>query len=192
MPSVILTNEQGEQTGIADIFDAHAGKGLLHRAFSVYVFRGDGEELLLQRRAEGKRLFPGLWTNTCCSHVKARSDFTCHVAAQPLYVAQPLMESIVQEGMRRLREEMGFSCPLQKAGSFVYRAEDPHGHGTEHEHDTVLVGLVDDADVTPDPAEAGDWKWIHCDDLTEDIERTPNLFTPWFAQGLAIARQSLP
>lgn len=173
MPSVILTNEQGEQTGIADIFDAHAGKGLLHRAFSVYVFRGDGEELLLQRRAEGKRLFPGLWTNTCCSHPFQN-------------------ESAEEAGIRRLREEMGFSCPLQNAGSFVYRAEDPHGHGTEHEHDTVLVGLVDDADVTPDLAEADDWKWIHCDDLTEEIERTPNLFTPWFAQGLAIARQSLP
>lgn len=172
MPSVILTNEQGEETGIADILSAHAGKGLLHSAFSVYVFRSGGEELLLQKRAEGKRLFAGLWTNTCCSH--------------------PLPGETPEEaGMRRLREEMGFSCLLQKAGSFVYRAEDPRGCGTEYEHDTVLIGLVDDADVIPKPAEVDDWKWIHCDDLTEELTRAPHLFTPWFSQGLAIATKVL-
>lgn len=173
VPSVILTNEKGEEIGHAESSDAHVGAGLLHRAFSIYVFRGRGEELLLQRRAEGKRLFPGLWTNTCCSH--------------------PLPnESMEEAGMRRLREEMGFSCPLQKAGSFVYRAEDPHGRGTEHEHDTMLVGLVDDADVSPAPAEVNDWRWIHLEDLAEELATHPDLFTPWFAQGLAIARQSLP
>lgn len=183
MPSVILTNEQGEETGTADVLAAHTGKGLLHRAFSVYIFRSGGEELLLQKRAEGKRLFAGLWTNTCCSHVKP--------AISAGHVTQPPLESITQEGMRRLREEMGFSCPLQETGSFVYRAEDPYGRGTEHEHDTVLVGLVDDADVTPDPAEVSDWKWIHWDDLTEELAHAPHLFTPWFAQGLALATKAL-
>ncbi|MBI2117704.1 NUDIX domain-containing protein, partial [Candidatus Peregrinibacteria bacterium] len=118
--------------------------------------------------AEEKRLFAGLWTNTCCSH--------------------PLPEESAEEaGMRRLQEEMGFSCPLHTAGSFVYRAEDPHGNGAEHEYDTVLIGIVDDTDVHAHPAEVSDWKWIHIDDLTEELERRPDLFTPWFAQGLAIA-----
>lgn len=42
-------------------------KGLLHRAFSVFLFN-DKNELLLQQRATEKITFPDLWTNTCCSH----------------------------------------------------------------------------------------------------------------------------
>lgn len=182
MSTVILTNEKGERLGLAESLNAHTGAGLLHQAFSVYIFRSNGEELLLQKRAEGKHLFHGLWTNTCCSHVKAV------VSTEPTaHVAQSSSEDVVKTAEYRLQEEMGFSCPLHKAQSFVYRAEDPNGHGVEHEYDTVLVGMVDDADVHPDPAEVSDWKWIHIDDLTEELEKTPDLFTPWFKQGLAIA-----
>jgi isopentenyl-diphosphate Delta-isomerase len=42
-------------------------KGLLHRAFSVFVFNSKSE-LLLQQRATEKITFPDMWTNTCCSH----------------------------------------------------------------------------------------------------------------------------
>lgn len=189
MPSVILVNEKGESIGVVDKGDAHAGAGKLHWAFSVYVFRSAGSELLLQKRAEGK-LFAGLWTNTCCSHVKPLRG---HVA-QPrkgILEANEHPEDLLKTAERRLQEEMGFSCPLKEAGSFVYRAEDPQGHGTEHEYDTVLVGLVDDADVEPDSAEVADWRWIHLDDLTEELEQSSHLFTPWFAQGLPIAIGSL-
>ena len=43
-------------------------KGLLHRAFSAFVFRPSDGKLLLQRRAPEKITFPSMWTNTCCSH----------------------------------------------------------------------------------------------------------------------------
>jgi isopentenyl-diphosphate delta-isomerase type 1 len=42
--------------------------GLLHRAFSVFLFRPKDGRLLLQKRADEKITFPGMWTNTCCSH----------------------------------------------------------------------------------------------------------------------------
>jgi isopentenyl-diphosphate Delta-isomerase len=42
-------------------------KGLLHRAFSVFIFTKDGK-LLLQQRAAEKITFPEHFTNTCCSH----------------------------------------------------------------------------------------------------------------------------
>lgn len=42
-------------------------KGMLHRAFSVFIFNTKGE-LLLQQRASEKITFPDYWTNTCCSH----------------------------------------------------------------------------------------------------------------------------
>jgi len=43
-------------------------KGLLHRAFSAFVFRPSDGRLLLQQRASEKITFPDMWTNTCCSH----------------------------------------------------------------------------------------------------------------------------
>ena len=43
-------------------------KGLLHRAFSAFVFRPLDGKLLLQQRATEKITFPDMWTNTCCSH----------------------------------------------------------------------------------------------------------------------------
>ena len=43
-------------------------KGLLHRAFSAFVFRPSDAKLLLQQRASEKITFPDMWTNTCCSH----------------------------------------------------------------------------------------------------------------------------
>lgn len=42
-------------------------KGLLHRAFSVFLFDSENR-LLLQQRASEKITFPNMWTNTCCSH----------------------------------------------------------------------------------------------------------------------------
>lgn len=184
MQSVLLTNERGESIGVAERGDAHTGAGMLHRAFSVYVFRSMGSELLLQKRVDGK-LFGGLWSNTCCSHacVPEGTSACRHVAQSP-------SEDILKTAERRLQEEMGFSCPLREARSFVYRAEDPRGHGTEHEYDTVLVGIIDDADVQSNPTEVTDWRWIHIDDLTEEREKSPHLFTPWLAQGLAIALRS--
>lgn len=43
-------------------------KGLLHRAFSAFIFRPSDGKLLLQQRASEKITFPNMWTNTCCSH----------------------------------------------------------------------------------------------------------------------------
>src|SRR5690348_11100442 len=111
--TVTLVNEAGEPAGIADSEKAHDGEGMLHKAFSVYVFRNLWTELLLQRRALGKRLWAGFWANTCCSH--------------PLEDEGP-----TQAGERRLREELGFSCELHAAGDLLYQAIDPSGRGAEY------------------------------------------------------------
>mmetsp|Transcript_13901 Transcript_13901/g.40669 ORF Transcript_13901/g.40669 Transcript_13901/m.40669 type:complete len:159 (-) Transcript_13901:58-534(-) len=49
-------------------FSAAAPRGVLHRAFSVFLFDESTGELLLQQRASSKITFPNVWTNTCCSH----------------------------------------------------------------------------------------------------------------------------
>lgn len=168
MHDVILCNEEGIPQGTLDRAEAHSGKGKLHRAFSVFVFRRNGTELLIQRRSDKKRLFPLLWTNTCCSHLREG-------------------EEVTSAGEERLREELGFTCPLTAGPSFVYRAEDPQGKGSEYEYDTILAGdVTDDPAVTPHPDEVADWKWVTLTKLGEDITRNPKQFTPWFLLGLAM------
>jgi isopentenyl-diphosphate Delta-isomerase len=66
MTEVVLVNENDEEVGVLEKMAAHQ-QGLLHRAFSVFVFNADNE-LMLQQRALHKYHSGGLWTNTCCSH----------------------------------------------------------------------------------------------------------------------------
>lgn len=166
MRTVTLVDEQNHEIGTAEIVAAHTGKGQLHRAFSVYVFRRRGQEILIQKRSALKMLWAGIWANTCCSH-----PFT--------------NEDAITAGTRRLGEELGCNCPLTEGGSFVYRAEDPRGKGVEHEHVTLLIGHADEnLQVNANPDEVAEWKWVRVSDLLLDFEAHPAEYAPWFHQGL--------
>src|SRR5262249_54496237 len=65
---VIRRDEAGNPEGTAEILAAHTSPGLLHLAFSVYLFTPDWRCLLLQQRSPAKLLWPLAWANTCCSH----------------------------------------------------------------------------------------------------------------------------
>ncbi|MDD5470032.1 MAG: isopentenyl-diphosphate Delta-isomerase [Candidatus Peribacteraceae bacterium] len=168
MRNVITCDADGKETGTCPVADAHANNGILHKAFSVFVFRNGGNELLLQRRSDKKQLFPLLWTNTCCSHPQPGED--------PVAAAQ-----------KRLQEELGFSCPLREIGSFVYQATDPSGNGAEHEYDTVLMGNVEEETaLKPDPNEVEEVRWITLEELLVELDEKPEQFTPWFPEALAL------
>ncbi len=154
---VILVNEQDEVVGEMPKMEAHE-KGVLHRAFSVFIFNDKGH-MMLQRRADDKYHSPGLWSNTCCSHPR-------------------LNESNVEAGERRLQEEMGFTVSLTPAFSFIYRAE--FGNGLiEHELDHVLIGNYnEEPKVNPD--EVGAWDWVEVNKLVKDMKVNPNNYTFWF------------
>ncbi|MFD2889248.1 isopentenyl-diphosphate Delta-isomerase [Chitinophaga cymbidii] len=157
LPPVILVNEQDEPVGIMEKLEAHQ-KGLLHRAFSVFVTNAKGE-LLLQQRALDKYHSGGLWTNTCCSH--------------------PLPdEDVLTASHRRLMEEMGFDCELKEVFSFTYRAEFTNGL-TEYEYDHVLIGQFD-GEVRPDPAEVMSCKFASPDEIRYLMLTAPETFTHWF------------
>lgn len=154
---VILVNEKDEPIGLMAKMEAHE-KALLHRAFSVFVFN-EKNELMIQQRALGKYHSPGLWTNTCCSHQREG-------------------ESNVEAGKRRLQEEMGFTTELRDTVSFIYKA--PFDNGlTEHEFDHILVGEFF-GEPEPNPEEAHDWKWMSLEDLKQDMQVNPKLYTEWF------------
>ncbi len=137
--------------------EAHT-KGLLHRAFSVFVFNSKNE-LMLQRRAFGKYHSEGLWTNTCCSHPMDG-------------------ETIIEAGHRRLIEEMGFDCELNEMFKFIYRANLDNGL-IEHELDHVITGL---SDKTPhiNTNEVMSFKWMTLENIKNEIKLHPNDYTVWF------------
>lgn len=155
--NVLLVDEKDQLIGKMEKIEAHE-KGLLHRAFSVFVYN-DQNELLLQKRAESKYHTPGLWTNTCCSH--QRED-----------------ESNIEAGKRRLQEEMGFTTDLENQFSFIYKA--PFSNGlTEHEYDHILIGYYN-GQPKPNPEEVVDWKWMSLDEIEKDLHQHPDRYTAWF------------
>ena len=154
---VILVNENDEQIGLMPKMEAHE-KGVLHRAFSVFVFNNHNE-LMLQQRALSKYHSPGLWTNTCCSHQRDG-------------------ETSLEAGIRRLDEEMGFTTPLRETTSFIYKA--PFDNGlTEHELDHILVGNYDGLPQI-NKVEVASWKWMSLEAVKEDIAVHPEQYTAWF------------
>lgn len=157
MEKVILVDTEDNPIGLMEKMEAHE-KGLLHRAFSVFVFN-DQNQLLLQKRANAKYHSGGLWTNTCCSHPREN-------------------ESILAAGERRLMEEMGFSIPLQVIFSFIYKAE-LDNELTEHEFDHVLIGKFNDYPII-NLTEVADYKYIDLDELTTEMAKHPENYTVWF------------
>ena len=159
MDKIILVDESDNSIGEAEKLEAHK-KGLLHRAFSIFVFNSKGE-LLLQKRNENKYHSGGLWSNTCCSHPRVG-------------------ENTLDAAHRRLREEMGFDCELKEVYSFVYKSEFNNGL-TENEFDHVFTGTCNDNPL-PDKNEESEWKWVDKKWLAEDLKNNPGIYTYWLKE----------
>jgi isopentenyl-diphosphate delta-isomerase len=154
---VILVDKNDNQVGLMPKLEAHE-KGLLHRAFSIFIFNSR-YELLLQKRASSKYHSGGLWTNTCCSHPREGED-------------------ILDAANRRLDEEMGIKTSLRKVYDFIYKAE-LDNQLTEHEFDHVFYGVFDN-DPILNKNEAEDFKWVDMEILNNDIIKNEDNYTVWF------------
>ena len=155
--NVILVDKNDTQIGLMSKLDAHK-KGILHRAFSVFVLNNNNE-IMLQKRAYNKYHSGGLWTNTCCSHQREG-------------------ENSIEAGKRRLLEEMGFETELKIITSFIYKVEFENGL-TEHELDYLLIGKYLKSPVI-NKQEVADWKWMKVELIADDIKSNPNNYTSWF------------
>ena len=154
---VILVDKNDNQVGLMPKLEAHE-KGVLHRAFSIFIFNSK-YELLLQRRASSKYHSGGLWTNTCCSHPREGED-------------------ILDAANRRLDEEMGIKTSLRKVYDFIYKAE-LDNQLIEHEFDHVFYGVCDN-DPILNKDEAEDFKWVDMETLNNDIIKNEDNYTVWF------------
>lgn len=153
---LILVDENDRETGVMDKLSVHE-MGLLHRAFSVFIFNSNNE-LLLQQRAIEKYHSGGLWSNTCCSHPK---------------ISEEMDEAVA----RRLKEEMGLGTELSFQFKFLYQVDFSNGL-KEHELDHVYFGICDDKPA-PDVDEVMNWKYIPLDELTKEIGLNPGNYTEW-------------
>ncbi len=154
---VVLVDENDNDIGVMEKLQAHQ-EGLLHRAFSIFVFN-DKKELLMQQRAFSKYHSAGLWTNTCCSHPRPN-------------------ETIKDAANRRLFEEMGMSCDLRIETNFIYKTFFDNGL-IEHELDYVLIGYTNQ-NPTLNKEEVEHYRWQSLLDLKNDVALNPDSYTSWF------------
>jgi isopentenyl-diphosphate delta-isomerase len=157
MEQVILVNENDQELGAMEKMEAHR-LGVLHRAFSVFIFNERGQ-MLLQQRAMQKYHSAGLWTNACCSHPRPGEEV--HDAAN-----------------RRLNEELGFATALKPIFNFVYKANFENGL-IEHEFDHVFFG-IHNAEIYPNPNEVMNMRFENMDSIRIELKKDPSTFTAWF------------
>lgn len=154
---VVLVDEKDKEIGVMPKLEAHE-KGFLHRAFSVFIFNSKGQ-LLLQQRALNKYHSAGLWTNTCCSHPRHN-------------------EETIQAAQRRLKEEMGIECTLEKKFDFIYKSEFDNGL-TEYEYDHVFFGETNSLPQI-NKEEVNSWNYYSMHEIENELKNNPNKFTTWF------------
>ena len=155
---LILVDAADREVGFMSKARCHEGGGVLHRAFSLFIFNSEGQ-LLLQQRSAAKRLWPGYWSNSCCSHPRRG-------------------ESLQVATRRRLWQELGMRCELSPLFKFRYQAQFD-ATGAENELCSVYVGSSD-GPVRANVHEIADWCWIDPQQLQDELQRDARRFTPWF------------
>lgn len=153
---VILVDETDHPTGIGPKLETHRN-GLLHRAFSIFLFDEDGRTLI-QKRAAEKYHSGGLWANTCCGHPRPG-------------------ESVAAAASRRLTEELGFQADLSFGFHSRYRADLDHGM-IENEYVHVFFG-VSEAVPSPEPTEVANIDYWHLDELRDGQSCNGSAQTAW-------------
>lgn len=168
---VILVDSENQSIGTVDKLIAHSD-GMLHRAYSVLVFRkkNDHIALLMQQRSKSKYHGGGLWTNTCCSHPRKENY-------------------LIEEAVERLYIELGIKIPLIEVGRFKYFAK-LDNNMFEHEIDHVLIGCWVEQKIHPDPLEVSDYCWMNVHELQNKLIYEPQIYTPWLSQALNLALKS--
>jgi isopentenyl-diphosphate Delta-isomerase len=154
---LILVDSDDHDLGFMSKEECHRGRGILHRAFSVFLM-SDAGDVLLQQRSAQKPLWPLYWSNTCCSHPRRG-------------------ESVDEAAPRRVREELGLTCTIRYVYKFEYQAPF-HDVGSEHELCYVYLGrLSGEPNVNPDEIAAT--RFVKPQALTREIAEHPERFTPW-------------
>ncbi len=169
---VILVDNNDNEIGSCDKLKVHQ-LGLCHRAFSVFIFHRENNQLqlLIQQRHLKKYHCGGLWTNTCCSHPFPG-------------------EKTKNAAKRRLLEEIGIQTELKYAGKFHYIAK-LNNDLIENECDHVYISFFSKNKINFNKNEISNIAWVPIEILIKETIEVPQKYTPWFAEALSIAITSL-
>ncbi|KAK9247851.1 NUDIX hydrolase domain-like protein [Lipomyces tetrasporus] len=155
---------------------SNINNGLLHRAFSVFLFN-DENKLLLQQRADEKITFPGMWTNTCCSHPLA-------IPSEIGYDLPTSIMGVKRAAQRKLDQELGIPSDHVPVDKFhfltrIHYKAPSDGVWGEHEIDYILF-IKATPTVKANPNEVKDAKYVTAKELREMFDDKDLTFTPWF------------
>lgn len=153
---VILVDEADQAVTPGDKWQIHQD-GLLHRAFSVFIFNAAGE-CLIQKRAAGKYHSAGKWANSCCGHPRP---------------GEPTGEA----AERRLQEEVGLRVPLTFGFKSRYVAY-LDNEMIENEIPHLYFGRTDHAPAL-NPEEVEEIAWISLEALESAVRETPSDYAAW-------------
>lgn len=157
MGKLVTVNERDEKTGLEEKRKCHSVKGILHRAFTIFIFNPKGE-LLIQKRSKNKPLWPLTWEASCSSHPTDK-------------------ESYKAAGKRGLKRELRASCELKLLDKFKYYVKYKNV-GSEKELCALLIGKIK-GKIRPNPKEVADCKWINLKKLKKEIDKSPREYAPW-------------
>lgn len=191
----LLVDNNDQITGYSSKLDAHTfsnitPKGQLHRAFSVFLFREDGK-MLIQQRATDKITFPGVWSNTCCSH--QLTGCNPNEIDSEESINNGIVHGTIHAARRKLQHELGINPNDVPASIFKfltrvhYCAKDSgsnhldSGWG-EHEIDYLLLARISHTiSLHPNQEEVCDHKWVDMQELTKMMSAESGLlWSPWF------------
>lgn len=159
---IVLCDEHGNPTGKAGKAVSHNAKTPLHLAFSCYVFNDKGQFLVTQR-ALGKKVWPGVWTNSVCGHPAPDED----------------MQTAIR---RRLRDELGMEATDLQVVLPDYRYKTPPFKGIiENEFCPVFVARAA-SEPKPNPEEVEGFKWMSWSTFKREVGKDSSNKWSWWCK----------
>lgn len=152
---IVYATEDGVPTGkTAPKLEAHTSETGLHLAFSAYVFDTAGRFLVTQR-ASTKKVWPGVWTNSCCGHPMPGESNEAAIG-------------------RRLEYELGMyaSDPVVLLPRYRYKTP-PYAGIIENEFCPVYAVRAN-SQPQPNPSEVDDWQWVDWQWYIDQLAQDPN------------------
>ena len=172
---VNLVNDRDQVLGTLDKLAAHKGKGILHQAISLFMFKKNdlgNWQLLMQQRSLQKIVGAKQWANTVCGNVAAG-------------------ETHQQCVLRRLDQELGLllndslQSRLQELMVFSYFVACNEQY-SEREIDHLFALKISEAEwsglsLQPEQAEVQQTAWVDWQALMSGQISQQYDFAPWFA-----------
>lgn len=155
-----IVDESDTPIKVATRDEAYAN-GWYYRLVRI-ILEDENGRLLLQKRSEQKKLYPGLWTDAASGHVDEGDTY--ETAAE-----------------RELEEELGVNTELEWVGKFLVEHAD--GMKDIKQFNGVFRGKITaDTPLTPQTDEVSDTRWMTVDELKQEILQYSDNFTPGIRQ----------